>query len=323
MGIAAGKRNMGMRLLFLLFLLGALSLAKPPARIAEAAGPQGRPARETPRALAEVWLRFHAADLCQDIDATFAFQGDGMEVRSLVRQERSYQRFQQMLEPLRSSFMIELYATRPPAEKESDEKKNPPPSLWQNYELRSYLGDPFARERQHMDFEAPPQSDPSVGDRLLKSRLMAFGDQMLDWSGKMERYAADLPALVSMALETFWPRELRLLAASVCKAHSQKLQKYAERLDRNLIHALPKSSGKNRGPLRSGKPAAEKSIVKAAEDISAAAQNAARRIRNFIYPEHYTVDLDELRRSSLLDSLRELRSMSADFHKALGKTVRE
>jgi hypothetical protein len=62
--------------------------------------------------------------------------------------------------------------------------------------------------------------------------------------------------------------------------------------------------------------------VESATLISSAAEKLARRIFNFIYPEQYTVDLDELRQSSLLESLRELKTMNADLQKALAHLPR-
>jgi hypothetical protein len=53
--------------------------------------------------------------------------------------------------------------------------------------------------------------------------------------------------------------------------------------------------------------------------ISSTAQDVARRIYRFIHPQQHTVDLDELRDPSLLESLAELRRMTHDFEIALGK----
>ena len=98
------------------------------------------PNHHTPRELAEAWLHFHEADLCQGVDAVFVFEKDGMEVRSLIEDEKSYEKFQELFAPLRSSYKIEVQVTRPPERKKSDDEREPPPSLWENDELRSFYG---------------------------------------------------------------------------------------------------------------------------------------------------------------------------------------
>jgi hypothetical protein len=307
--------------LFSLFLLSMLSLAATPLGILGACVPEDRPTRETPRELTEVWLRFHASNLCQDIDAAFAFPADRVEVRVLVEDEDSYKRLQEMLEPLRRSHRIELQATRPPEKEESDKDDDPPPSLWENYELRAYLGDPLARDREGRDSDYNPQADPLVHDTLFKYRLMAFGERILDWSKKMERYAAELPAMAQLAVDASAARELRVQASTICQAHARDLGKRIQKLEENLKLALPQSAREERRSSRPGKSTAVKDPVEAARAVSAGAHIAARRIQSFIYPEQHTVDLGELRQSSLLESLRELRSMNADFQKSLGKAV--
>ena len=311
-----------MRRLVRLFFLMVLIPAATPAGPAEAGSSENWPTRETPRVVAELWLRYHASDLCQELGAEFAFNADKMEVRILVEDEDSYGRFREMVEPL-PSHRIELIATHPPAKEDSDKDKNPPPSLWENYELRAYLGDPLARAREQTDWEEGPQSDPFADDQFFKYRLLAYAEQILGWNKKMERYAADLPALVHVVMDTSIARELRLTAAAIAGAHAKNLDKYVEKLDGNLKHALPESASETRRSSHPPKPAAAKAPVEAALNISAAAQTAARRIHHFIYPEQHSVDLDELRQSSLLESLKELRSMSADFQKAMGKMPRE
>jgi hypothetical protein len=152
---------------------------------------------------------------------------------------------------------------------------------------------------------------------------MAFAERILDWNQQMARYAAELPAMARLAADASAARDLRLRASTICRAHSDNLGKRIEKLEENLKHALPATARKDQRSSRRGKSAASKDPVEAAMAVSGGAKTAARRIHGFIYPEQHTVDLEELRHSSLLESLRELRIMNADFQKALGKAVRK
>ena len=49
-------------------------------------------------------------------------------------------------------------------------------------------------------------------------------------------------------------------------------------------------------------------------------KSIARRVHRFIYPEYYTVELEELRNPSLLESLRTLQRMVLEFQEALAKS---
>ena len=103
------------------------------------------PHKNTPRKLQEAWLRFHEVGLCQEVDAAFVFDDSGMKVWSRIGSDRIYLKFQELFAPLRNLYRVELYINRPREEKEAENEDNPPPSLWQNYELRSNLGDRAAQ----------------------------------------------------------------------------------------------------------------------------------------------------------------------------------
>jgi hypothetical protein len=64
-----------------------------------------------------------------------------------------------------------------------------------------------------------------------------------------------------------------------------------------------------------------KTPLDCADYISDLAQDAARRVYQFIHPdpEHYTVDLDELRRPSLLDSFKTLQKADQEYQTAMAK----
>jgi hypothetical protein len=302
----------------LLFLLLGFNLTIIRSKTAASAGSyQNEPMPDTPHKLAEVWLRFHEADLCQGIDAVFVFNKGGMEVWSVVEDERSYQRFLGTLEPLRDSFRIELYAIRPPPERKSDDDRDPFPSLWENYELRANLGDPIAQDKLGPALERFLSVYPP--DEILKQRLLIYTEQTLDRNRRMERYAADLPALARMAFDSAVDPRLRLLANAVCLAHAQNLEKYIGKLDTSLRQALPKTNRKSRTSPQPDKSSKEAKVpVDSVVQISEAAHGIAKRVHYFIHPEHYTVGLDELRKPSLLELLEELQRLTGVFQRAVG-----
>jgi hypothetical protein len=245
-----------------------------------------------------------------------------MEIWCQVEDERSYQKLQELLEPLRSSYRIEVYATRPPAEKRSDGDTAPPPSLWENYELRSYLGDPFARAKERRNFDTHSELEIPPLDEMLKQRLLVYAQQTLEWNRKMKRYAMDLPSLAAVAFDHEVSPDLRSQAKAACMTHAQNLSKYIGKLAANLKEALPKSA--KRDTSRSEKSGNwGKDSGDSPEQISAAAQNVAGRVYHFIHPEDYTVNLEELRQPGLLQALAGLEKMNQDFQKALAKPVRK
>jgi len=285
----------------------------------------GVPGRDTPGELTAAWLRFHEAGLCQGVDAVFVFAKDGMSVRGLIEDERSAQKFGEMLAPLRRSYKIELTLAKPPVEGKPedkdaarDDKSDPPASLWENYELRSFFGDPTARAREREGFEEGSQFNlpPSV---LLKQRLLIYAEQTLAWSRKMERFAKDLPVLARAALDPGMAPALRMQAKTVCLAHLQYLGRAIGKLNGNLEAAFPRPPKKER-PAQPESPALSlKKPVDCADHISDLAQDAAKRVYQFIYPDpdHYSVSLDELRRPGLLDSFKTLQKADQECQTAI------
>ncbi len=303
----------------ILFLsLCLLSLAATPAKSSESL--KGLPDHNTPADLASAWLRFHEAELCQGLDAEFIVTATGVEVSGIIQDERSYQRLEQMLQPLRKSRAVELHLTQPEEEEQKpDDKRDPPASLWENYELRSYLGDPFARARERPDFEDQPQPSVPPPDDLLKQRLYIYSEQTLAWNRRIEHYAKDLPALTRVALDAGMPPAFRHQASAVCRAHAQNMEKLIGKLNASLEPAFPRSGRQERSvqPKIPGNP--QGSAVERADNLSDYAQSVALRVYQFIHPEHYTVGLDELRQPSLLESLRTLQKMDMEFQKTLAK----
>jgi hypothetical protein len=296
------------------------------------------PASDVPLQLREVWLRFHEAELCQGVDAVFVFHKKGMEVWCRVEDEKSYRKFMEMLEPLRASYQIDLYATRPTPEKMLSD---PPPSLLENAELRAYLQDHSTPSGSPTGGNAVSPHDltrkagsPWVDGRPggsaimavpfptpnLKECMLMFAEQTLDWNKKMERYADDLPALALVGTDPTEPLNLRSRAMTICLEHSQKLDKYAGRLDENLIHALPKTTKLSSLPSKSDRSVfAGMPPIESAIQISDAAHSAARRIYRFLYPQDRTVGMVDLREPGLLESLKTLRRMATDFQSAISK----
>jgi len=294
------------------------------------------PASDVPLQLREVWLRFHEAELCQGIDAVFVFNNKGMEIWCLVEDERSYRRFTELLEPLRASYQIDLYTTRQiPGKKSSD----PPPSLLENKELSAYLLGTAARagnlaaDTEVSPRDLPRQAGSPWGDgrrggspvmavpfpsQDLKERMLMFAQQTLDWNKGMKRYADDLPALAFVAADPTEPSNLRSRAMTICLEHSQKLDRFAGKLDEYLTHALPKATKVGKSPSKPARSAlAGTPPTECAMQVSIAARSAARRIYRFIYPQNRTVGMTDLREPGLLEALKALRKMATDFQSTI------
>jgi hypothetical protein len=286
------------------------------------------PGRETPRELIAIWLRFHGADLCLGLDASFSFKPDGVEIRGTIEDEKSAQRFEEMLAPFRTSHKIELTLAKPPEELKPDdkeskearrEKNEPPASLWENHELRSFLGDPIARAKEREGFEEESLLLSHSGNDMLKQRLFIYAEQTLRWNRKMERYAKDIPALTRVALDPAFPPELRKQASAVCRTHARKMERLIAKLNRNLEPAFPRSRNKELPPKQEKPNVILKTVIDRADCLFESARNVARRVYQFIHPEEHSVGLDELRRPSLLHSLKDLQRLDLEFEQALAK----
>src|SRR6266536_826614 len=208
-------------------------------------------AEEVPRALREVWLRFDETELCQEVDAVFNLRKDTMVVWCRVEDEKSYGKFLELIEPLRASYTVAVYVTRLSPEKKSPEDKDPPPSLWNNAEIREYLQDPFQRNPGSAGgFTVRPPPGEHDSEFFLKQRIMMFAEQTLEWERKMNRYASDLPELAEAAFGSSAEPALSSRAAATCLAHAQGVEKQAERLADNLARALPKAGKRSRASER-------------------------------------------------------------------------
>ena len=278
------------------------------------------PHKGTPRKLQEAWLRFHEAGLCQEVDAAFVFDESGVKVWSRIESDKSYLKFQALFAPLRKLYPVELYINLPRKEKEEENGDNPPPSLCQNYELRSNLGDRAAQLSVYA--EEQDTINASQPDELMKLRLLVYAEQTLSRNRKMEHYALDLFVLARAAFDSGLPLDIRSKALAICLAHAKNLEKNIGKLTSGLAQAIPRSA---KGESGSAQPAADpyaenELLPEKAEQIYAYAQSIARRVHRFIYPEYYTIELEELRYPSLLESLRTLQRMVMKFQGALAKS---
>jgi hypothetical protein len=304
-----------------LLLVFSLCLFAMPHANPESGSVGGVPDRNTPKDIAAAWVRFHEAGLCQGVDAVFVFREKGMEVKGVIEEERSYEKLQEMLRPLPGSFKIELSLTRREEEKKPDEKKDrdPPASLWENYELRSFLGDPFARARERAGFDDDSLLHFPPPDDLLKQRLLIYAEQVLDWNRRIERYAKHLPLLTRVSVDPSLAHGVRARANAAAKAHAQEIERIAGKLNASLAPAFPYSGRRDR-PIQAEKSnSADATIVERAGYISDFAQAVCLRVDQFIHPEEFTVGLKELRAPSLLESLKSLQKMGSEFQKGLAK----
>ncbi|MBN1569060.1 MAG: hypothetical protein JXA73_14520 [Acidobacteria bacterium] len=280
--------------------------------------PLSIPNKSTPQKLREAWLSYHETGLCQDIDAIFVFNKNGMEVWSRIERDKDLRKFLKLFEPLKSSYPVALYTTRPPEGDKEDHLEDPPPSLWQNYELRSNMGDRISLLTYRQISETLIYLDSPEMDILLKQRLLIYAEQILNWNKRIRQYALGLSALTRATYDPSLSHELKSRACSICSDHAQELEKHIGKLASNLEQALPVSEKKKRSRAKSEATfRAIKDPVERANRIAAIANAVTRRVYRFVHPENFTVELDELRNSSLLESLRELRGMVSDFEKSL------
>jgi len=260
-----------------------------------------------PREIIDVYLRFHERDLCEGVEAVFVPGDDCLRIWCRVEDRGRYRELLKLLEPVSASTGIEMYAAEPVSEDGSEEEDALPPSLWENDELRHLLWIPMIRSSMNASADTPffmvsPED-------IFKQRLLIFSEQTIDRSLELEKFAGELPTLTHLALDSSLDDELRALAANVCRAHSKKVSKIAGKLEKNINQALP---GKNStGELEMLDTAADLQAL--AKRIAIESHNIARCVYLFIYPDQYTVKLDELRNPNLLSSLCYLQVLTEAY----------
>jgi hypothetical protein len=265
---------------------------------------------QAPSEIVDVWLRFHETELCQDLDARFVFHPRGVEVWCLIEDEKAFEKFTAMLEPLRQSYEIEVYPTRPAPPRKSWDQREPLPSLWNNDELRAHL---FSSPGQFIqpEFRHPGSLDP---DYFVKQRLILFEDQTLAYEQKMTRYGSDLPSLTYAAGAPGMTPEQKSRLTAIAAQHALELDKCASRLMDNLQQALPRAPRKKGSKSDETGPSISRlNILESASQLARLAQATARRIFRFLNPQRHTVELSDLKEPSLLESIRRVRTLSAEF----------
>ena len=301
------------------------------------------PNRDTPPGLIEAWLDFHREGLCRNLDAVFAFDGQGMEIWCRSEDNGNLRKLQRIIDPLRNSHSVELYLTRPAKKNSGEDDKvtrtDIPPSLVENRELRSNLrfhaeqinkpivitivdadGQTYTQILPGVSGGASASNAAAINERVLRSRLTAWANSVLESNRIMRQYAADIPELLGVAFEPAFDAGLRGRAKDVCRKHAKDMVKNIVDLKKNLSRAFPKTPAKTAGNKKSAKeksPAALSAVMEKADMLAAGARALSGRIYRFIYPDQYTVDLDELQRPGLLVSLDALEAEAGDFDQAL------
>jgi hypothetical protein len=278
---------------------------------------RGTPLRQVAAPLRNAWLRFHENDLCLDIDAVFVFQPNGMEIWCRARDEGSLRELNALLAPLRSSYRIDLYATYSDREKKpwAREDDDPPPSLWNNGELRSYFRDPSIRWGVFDDSMSNSILDAGP-DPVLRRRMKLFSDQIFEGMQKMDRLAKDLPSLAGAGYAGDRVPEIQERARAVSRDHVREIGRCAGRLFEGLRPAFPRGSGIDLLP-QGPKPAAgvADSPYDSALRVAAQARDLNQKILRFFYPQEYTVNLTDLRDPGLLDLIKAVQTSAADFER--------
>jgi hypothetical protein len=333
--------------LLLLFLASSLGVSsghsaarEPDILREEGISYQNSPNRDTPLEFKEAWLRFHEDGLCQELDAEFVFSMNKMEVWVNSHNGKDYERLSSMLEPLQSSYEIELHIMHPPAQEELPDVKTPPPSFWGNSELTAYLRDSFlphadvfsgvllpdtkitARPIIHQQLPIPSVDAMSFGSEpssiMYEQRLLMFARNTLEYNAKMKRYAADLPALARFAFDPAEEPDLRRRALAVCREHVEKLQNYEKKLNDNLSKALPESNQKHSKTTPEGQQMkTEVSPLDIALLLAREARNLSSSVYQFIYPQEYTVTVADLRNPPVIRSLATIQEITASFRSVI------
>ena len=274
---------------------------------------------DTPPEIVDAWLRFHETELCQSLDARFVFHPKGLEVWCVVEDEKAFEKFLVLLEPLRPAFQIEVYPTRPPAARKSGEPREPLPSLWNNDELRGYLRTTQGPSLVAGDLQQNGERDP---DFFTKQRMIMFAEQTLEYERRMTRYGTDLPSLVYTGQAPGATPQQKIRSTAVATQHATALDKYAARLIENLQQALPKPPRKNQSSTEPAAAQPAMNLADSASQLARLAQAAGRRIYRFLNPQRHTVEVSDLKEPSLLESIRRVRSLTSEFRDSVKESAR-
>jgi len=223
-------------------------------------------------------------------------------------ESRAMDKLRQRAEALRGSCRVDLYFTRLPRDQNHRDDSQPPPSLWNNEQLRMHLQETGAwtpdglavSEEQHT------LRDPAFA---LKSRIQLFADQTLEAGRRIRQYSVDMRELSRVALDPAARPEAAARARSIFLSHAAGLNRSLGRLDDNLKRALPIPS---RGVQQTGEEKSPRAPVRPSESVAEivrAGESIHRRVYRFLYPDEHTVGLADLREPTLLESVAELRRL--------------
>jgi hypothetical protein len=175
------------------------------------------------------------------------------------------------------------------------------------------MRDPFSRSLGTA-YDDPTALYAGNASAEQKRRLKLYGDQILEWARNIDRIANDLPSLAAMAFHPDSPGDTRGRARSICLDHARSVSKDAGRLIEDLSHALPRGSTDVPPAGRSSKER-ENAITPydGALRVSELAHAAVARVRRFLFPQAHTVNLADLRQSSMIGTLKELQRAVSDF----------
>jgi len=305
------------RILLLLFIFMTGSAVQP-AEIAEDNDVCMAPfPPDAPKALVEAWLRIHEEELCLGTEPVFVFKEGGLEVWSLVEDEKHYRKLLKLLQPLSQLGRVEIFAAESVPLEDSYED-GPPPSLWENGELRKFYRVPERFPGGNID---PVRSLSMIPqEEIYEQRLIIFSSHTIQISKDLQRYAMDLPPITCIALDPSYDSDLRSLAFEVCREHARGLEKQIGKLSNILSQAIPKGSDRKELRLQDIRDSSEGiPPLELAARISDSGQDIAQQVHSFIYPDSHTVELDELRNPGILDLLTVLREMDWVFLKKISR----
>ena len=287
------------------------------------------PNRDTPQKLVAAWLDFHQEKLCRDLDAVFAFDGQGMEIWCRSSQENAgYRKLLKILQPLRDTHQVELYSTLRPGSS-MFARGSIPPSLLENKELRSSL-------RPHASMPSVVTVEDRYGnismrlvqgppERSLSSNIAEWANTVINNNRIMRQYAEDIPELIHVVAEPVFDTVSRRRALDICRKHVKELVKDIRDLNKKFSFAFPSKSVKAveskaaKKDTKKDPPPALSAVIEKADGIAADAAVLSGNIYRFLYPAEHTVDIDDLQRPRLLVALASLEAEARDFEQALAK----
>jgi hypothetical protein len=245
------------------------------------------------------------------------FHERGLEIWCLTENLKSLDRLKRMTGSISSDFRVDLYATRHQPERGNPDESGPPPGLWNNQELRDYMGDLEKESTGPLT-----RSVTGLDDALftLKQRIQMFADQTLELSQRLDRYAMDLEELTIVASDPAYTAADRTRAQSLCTVHASGIDECASKLDQNLRRAIPPPSRTARAEDERRVTPSWASLQEVGAEIARQGRKVAQTVYRFIYPDHFTVGIEDLREPGLLESLAALRRMTAEFQHRLKKS---